>query len=159
MKLSSFLSLILVAGFLAGCATDQSPVDRRIEKNSAMFGQLSEDEKRLVTAGRIKEGMRMDAVYLSWGPADNITHGEKDGKLVETWYYGTRDPYAYSPYWNVGVGRGYGGGFGSFGFGTGPGRYYGSSLYARDFYYNRSFPTKWVSFHENRVVQWEAETP
>jgi len=150
MKISPILPLLLSALFLASCA-DTTPLDRRIAKNSAMYGQLSEEEKHLVTAGRIREGMRKDAVFIAWGPADNISHGEKDGKTVETWYYGTRDPYANGPHWNVGFGHGYGGGFGSIGYGS----YFDSSLYAQDFYNRRSFPYRWVSFHENRVVQWE----
>lgn len=146
-------TLLLIS--LTGCADETTSVQRRINKNPALFDQLSEAHKRLVVQGEIENGMRKDAVFLAWGPPDSTGRGQKDGKDTDIWYYGgayDRTAY-YDPYVTFGFGHGYGGGFGY-------GAYYGGypdPLYPRDFYYRRATPTAYVSFSANKVIEWQAE--
>lgn len=71
---------------LAGCQT-LSPVERRIDRNPAMFDRLSDHERHLVLHGEVEEGMSRDGVFLSWGRPDVVQDGSRNGKNREEWLY------------------------------------------------------------------------
>jgi hypothetical protein len=76
-------ALLLVAS-LSSCA---SGIERRITKNPAIYNQLSEGDKALVSKGQIREGMSKHAVFIAWGqPARKMT-GKKKGQDFERWNY------------------------------------------------------------------------
>jgi hypothetical protein len=102
------LSLAASALFLAGCATPE----QRISDHPEIFQTLGPRDQELVKAGKIREGMSQDAVWLAWGTPDQKATGVARGKPVETWiyndYYYANSPYAY-PYGPFGYGGYYGG--------------------------------------------------
>tara|TARA_R110002096_G_scaffold16106_28_gene55179 strand:+ start:11744 stop:12199 length:456 start_codon:yes stop_codon:yes gene_type:complete len=148
MKTSlKFLVLIPVV-LLVGCSTT-TVIEKRISKYPELFAQLSEDHQLLVRQGRVQEGMNRNAVFLAWGPADNITQGSKDGKAVETWLYGGGYTDYNSPRFNVGYGYGgYGRGGGHFGYGVnfpiGPNTHYHGDPSARAVFTN-GIVSEWQS--------------
>lgn len=78
----------LAAMTLSQCA---STVERRIEKNPAIFSSLSPADQELVRQRKLREGMGKDAVFLAVGRPDRVTMGRKEGKDFERWTYeGTR---------------------------------------------------------------------
>src|SRR3954468_19694739 len=102
------LGLCASALFFAGCATPE----QRISDHPEIFQTLSPRDQELVKAGKIREGMSQDAVWIAWGSPDQKATGVARGHSVETWiyndYYYANSPYPY-PYGPFG----YGGYFGS----------------------------------------------
>lgn len=94
--------------FFAGCATPE----QRISDHPEIFQTLSPRDQELVKAGKIREGMGQDGVYLAWGTPDQKATGVARGHQVETWiyndYYYANSPYPY-PYGPFGYGGYYGG--------------------------------------------------
>jgi len=130
-----------------GCTTTTA-TDRRIEKNPAMYGKLSGDDKLLVQKSQIREGMTKDAVYLAWGPADRVRSGRDRGQTVETWIY---DGFG-GPHTTLSVGYGYGYGYG------GPFWPYGYGFYGPPAYYPiADGPMAEVKFQNGRVIAWQSE--
>lgn len=104
---------LLVAIGLSSCA---SPVERRITSNPELYGRLSENDKRLVSQGRLREGMTREMVFLAWGRPDQVAHGRAGGSAIEKWtYVGERPVYTHS----IGLGWGFGGGYSRYGYGYG----------------------------------------
>ncbi|MEM1295985.1 MAG: hypothetical protein AAGH89_11510 [Verrucomicrobiota bacterium] len=134
---------------LVGCSTT-SALEKRISKHPELMAQLSEDHQLLVRQGRVTEGMDRNAVFLSWGPADSVAQGSKNGKSVETWLYGGGYTDYNAPRFNIGYGYGgYGSGGGHFGYGVnfpigGPDTHYHGDSTAR------------VVFSGGKVTEWQS---
>jgi hypothetical protein len=85
-KFFGFVSGLLLAGFLTGCATP-STVQSRIQERNAAYNSLAPDVQQLVTEGRIRAGMSEDAVYIAWGKPDQVLQsGDQRGEFT-TWVY------------------------------------------------------------------------
>jgi hypothetical protein len=158
------LTLCLAASalFFSGCATPE----QRISDHPEIFQTLSPRDQELAKAGKIREGMSMDAVWLAWGTPDQKATGVARGKPVETWiyndYYYANSPYPY-PYGPFGYG-GYWGGGGAV-FHTHGGRRFvviGDPFYDPFFYSyippRVSYPSKTVTFERGRVVEIQVMT-
>lgn len=86
------LPAVAVAGlFLSACSTPQS----RIEANPAIVARLSPGDRNLASAGRIRDGMNKDAVFIAWGRPDRVYRGSHQGKDFEAWIYTTREVRYY----------------------------------------------------------------
>lgn len=133
-------------GLLTTSCTTTTAADRRIEKNPAMYGKLSGDDKLLVEKGQIREGMTKDAVYLAWGPADRVRSGRDRGQSVETWTYDGMSNVSLSV--GYGYGYGYGGPFWPYGYG-----FYGPPAY----YPVPNGPMAEVKFQNGKVIAWQSE--
>jgi hypothetical protein len=106
------LGLLLAIG-LSSCA---APIERRIASNPEIYTKLSENDKILVSQGRLREGMTKEAVFLAWGRPDRVGHGRAQGSAIERWTYVAQRPiYTHS----VGLGIGMGHGYGRYGYGYG----------------------------------------
>jgi hypothetical protein len=83
------LRLFRAFGFamLAACST----VESRIEKHRAAYDRLAPAEQRLVSEGKVREGMPKAAVMIAWGRPDDIRLGSEAGRNYEVWTY-----YRYS---------------------------------------------------------------
>jgi len=104
----------LTALLLASCAsTPQS----RIKSNPATYAALSAEDKQLVEAGQIREGMTPQAAFLAWGnPSQEITGLEDDKAYTEWRYIDYRTVSSNSFHGSFGYGNGFGHGrFGKFG--------------------------------------------
>jgi len=156
------LTIVVVAVGFAGCST----VEKRISENPQMFQSLSPRDQQLVSNGQIRTGMSQDAVWLSWGSADQRAVGAMRGQSTETWVYTTTYSYPYGGYGYGGYGPYWGGGpwgWGGFG-GVGVfhnGRrfaFFGDPFYD-PFYYSYIptyvYPYKVVTFSNGRVVSFQ----
>jgi hypothetical protein len=159
------LSLTATALCLTGCET----VENRISDHPDIFNSLSPRDQALAREGKIRSGMSMNAVWLSWGSPAQKTFGEMRGHQTETWIYiATRTaPYgsAYYPYY--GYGPGFYGGFGAVGvFRT---HHHGRFIFFGDpfydpFYYSYipptiSVPYRTVTFSNGRVMSFQYLAP
>src|SRR5204862_6830430 len=74
---------------LTSCSTTET----RISGHPEIFQRLSPRDQDLVSQGKIREGMSLDAVWLAWGTPDQKGVGTARGHAVETWIY---NEYVYS---------------------------------------------------------------
>lgn len=71
---------------LAGCATKTTIASRKLERRAA-YASFPPEIKSLVDAGRISAGMTPSAVYIAWGPPDEVLRsGDRNGESM-TWVY------------------------------------------------------------------------
>jgi hypothetical protein len=153
--------LMLAALFFAGCETTES----RISENRDLYNSLSPQDQQLVSSGRIRPGMSMNAVYLAWGRPDQKAAGAMKRQMTETWIYVNYVPaYGYGGY-----GYPYGPGFGFYGGGVGVIRtrhggrsfaFVGDPFYD-PFYYSYippsiPYPYRTVTFANGRVVSFQS---
>ena len=89
------------AMIFSGCAT----IGGRISQHPEMYQSLSPSDQALVSQGRIRSGMSMDAVWLAWGTADQNFPTNVRGRPGETWVYLRYEtppsyggPYYYGPF-------------------------------------------------------------
>jgi hypothetical protein len=157
------LSLSASALFFTGCATPE----QRISDHPEIFQTLSPRDQELVKAGKIREGMSPDAVWVAWGTPDQKATGVARGRPVETWIYNeytyANAPYPY-PYGPFGYGGYFGGGRIAF-HSHGRHRFaiIGDPFYD-PFYYSYipprvAYPSKTVTFQNGRVVSIQVLTP
>ncbi len=90
----------------------------RIEKNLALYNDLSVQEQELVSRGQIAEGMTPQAVFLAMGSPDRRLEGSNAGVRTMRWDYTSLSPiYTNSFYGHFGSGWGrYSRRYGGFGF-------------------------------------------
>lgn len=81
----NFAILAALAGLfaVAGCSTPQS----RAKERAVAFERLSEEDQKLVMAGRIREGLSEDAVYVALGRPTRVARGRVEGKDEVKWIY------------------------------------------------------------------------
>jgi hypothetical protein len=164
---------ILVRALTSGIAasalilTSCSTTETRISKHPEIYQSISANDQALVSQGRIRAGMLLNAVWLAWGSPDRKVVGNMRGRATETWIYVNYEPVPYPYYgpYGPGFGYGYGYGFGSVGF---VGRrhhggrsfvFFGSPFYD-PFYYSYippsiPYPYKTVTFARGRVVSFQ----
>jgi hypothetical protein len=160
MKRQIFLrALTLVLSASAIVLTSCSTPETRISDHPEIFQTLSPRDQELVKAGKIREGMSQDAVWLAWGIPDQKATGVAHGKSVETWiyneYYYANSPYPY-PYGPFGYGGYYGGNVIFHRHGGHRFAIIGDPFYD-PFYYSYipprvAYPSKTVTFWNGRVV-------
>jgi hypothetical protein len=80
----TFLFLIPVL-FFAGCAT--STIQSRENENAAVYASFSPEVKSLVNHGQIRAGMSTNAVYMAWGPPEEILQNGNTHGVFKTWIY------------------------------------------------------------------------
>ena len=101
MKTIAFLACAIVLAFTS-CA---SPLQRRLERNPALFAKLSESHRASILAGRVEEGMTKDAVFLAWGRPSRVTGGKRAGQSFERWNYtGYEAVQSYDSGFGLGMG-------------------------------------------------------
>jgi hypothetical protein len=83
---------------LAGCASNGTILSRKQERQAA-YAALTPEFKQLVDTGQIKVGMPEDAVYISWGPPDQVTENEDASGHTRIWIY-MGQWMEESRYWN-----------------------------------------------------------
>jgi len=92
----------LAAAFLlTSCGTPGT----RISQHPDIYQGLSAADQTLVSQGRIRLGMTMDAVWLAWGTPEQKVPGFGRGSPTETWVYlryatppSYGGPYYYGPF-------------------------------------------------------------
>jgi hypothetical protein len=157
------LCLSASALILPGCSTTET----RISDHPEIFQTLSPRDQELVKAGKIREGMSQNAVWVAWGAPDQKATGVARGNPVETWIYNeytyANAPYPY-PYGPFGYGGYFGGGRIAF-HRHGAHRFaiIGDPFYD-PFYYSYipprvAYPSKTVTFQNGRVVSIQVLTP
>ncbi|MBP7949174.1 MAG: hypothetical protein KA004_05915 [Verrucomicrobiales bacterium] len=141
-----FLPGLLAALFLCGCAA--STPQSRIAKRPEAFAAIPAKHKELAQRGSISEGMSKDAVWIAWGPANQILRGSVNGKSYDLWRYtGLRPVYQHS----FGMGISFGHHHGHRGCGGWSAPYY-------DYDYGPvyvPFTAAEVRFRNDAVVSWE----
>ena len=135
---------------LSSCA---ATVERRIEKNPALFAALSPEDQQLVREGRFREGMTQEAVFLAAGRPGRVMTGPKDGKDFERWSY-----IGQEAIWTQTYGAGWGGwAYGGWGQpycgGWGPGFNAGPSVTYIP------YEAATVDFVNRKVVGWATNAP
>src|SRR3979409_813592 len=157
------LCLSASALILSGCSTTET----RISDHPEIFQTLSPRDQELVKAGKIREGMSQNAVWVAWGTPDQKATGVARGNPVETWIYNeytyANAPYPY-PYGPYGYGGYFGGGAGGF-YPHRPHRFafFGDPFFD-PFYYSYipprvAYPSKTVTFVNGRVVSIQFLSP
>jgi len=71
---------------LAGCSTP-STIAARKQERLAVFNALPPDQQQKIEKGEIKVGMPEEAVYIAWGPPDQILQNETAQGLTKVWVY------------------------------------------------------------------------
>jgi hypothetical protein len=149
------LCLSASALILPGCSTTET----RISDHPEVFQTLSPRDQELVKAGKIREGMSQNAVWIAWGTADQKATGVAHGRPVETWiyndYYYANSPYPY-PYGPFGYGGYFGGNVIFHRHGGHRFAIIGDPFYD-PFYYSYipprvAYPSKTVTFSNGRVI-------
>lgn len=163
--ISRALMLGLAAGVLT--LTSCSTVESRVSDHPEIYNNLSPGDQAFVREGRIRSGMRSDAVWLAWGNPDRKIAGNMRGRETETWVYvqyQTAYPYGYRygyPYGPYGFGYGYG-----FGGGLVRAHHGNRFIFFGDPFYDPFFyswyippsvpvPYKTVTFSNGRVVSFQ----
>ncbi len=93
--------------FIANSCAPSTPATR-IEKNPAMFQNLSTSDKQLAQLGQVERGMHKDGVLLAWGKPHGVSFGSRSGTSFEKWIYTTSSPVYTSslqPFIACGYGR------------------------------------------------------
>src|SRR5205807_8496566 len=166
MKRQIFLRALIVglcasALLFNGCSTTET----RISDHPEIFQTLSPNDQALVKAGKIREGMSQNAVWVAWGTPDQKATGVARGKPVETWiyndYYYANSPYPY-PYGPFGYGGYFGGGVVFHRHGHHRFAVIGDPFFD-PFYYSYipprvAYPSKTVTFSGGRVVSIQVMT-
>jgi len=155
------VSLCASAFLFNGCSTTET----RISDHPEIFQTLSPNDQALVKAGKIREGMSQNAVWVAWGTPDQKATGVARGKPVETWiyndYYYANSPYPY-PYGPFGYGGYFGGGVVFHRHGHHRFAVIGDPFFD-PFYYSYipprvAYPSKTVTFSGGRVVSIQVMT-
>jgi len=155
------LGLAASAIVFTGCSTTET----RISDHPEIFQTLSPRDQELVRAGKIREGMSENAVWIAWGAPDQKATGVARGKPVETWiyndYYYANSPYPY-PYGPFGYGGYFGGGVVFHQHGHHRFAIIGDPFYDPFFYSyvppRVAYPSKTVTFQGGRVVSIQVMT-
>jgi hypothetical protein len=156
------LCLSASALILPGCSTTET----RISDHPEIFQTLSPRDQELVKAGKIREGMSQNAVWVAWGSPDQKATGVARGKPVETWIYNeytyANAPYPY-PYGPFGYGGYFGGRIAFHRHGAHRFAIIGDPFYD-PFYYSYipprvAYPSKTVTFQNGGVVSIQVMTP
>jgi hypothetical protein len=156
------LCLSASALILPGCSTTET----RISDHPEIFQTLSPRDQELVKAGKIREGMSQNAVWVAWGTPDQKATGVARGNPVETWIYNeytyANAPYPY-PYGPFGYGGYFGGRIAFHRHGAHRFAIIGDPFYD-PFYYSYipprvAYPSKTVTFQNGRVVSIQVLTP
>ncbi len=147
MKTLLLLSIPLCV-LLSSCSSTPT---QRIEKNPAIYADLSPSHQKLVSEGKITKGMTKPAVFLAMGRPDQKIAGNTDGKDFERWDYNVLTPTyhtGFSSYY--GHGFGHRGGFRRRGF-------RGGSRYGIGFHPSLSYVPRRgasVGFTTGKVSSW-----
>jgi len=77
---------LVLAGFLAGCSTAAT----RINRNQELFNSLAAKDQELIKQGRIAVGFTSDMVRLALGEPDRVyartdARGESESWVYTTW--------------------------------------------------------------------------
>ena len=156
------LALSASALVLSGCSTTET----RISDHPEIFQTLSPRDQELVKAGKIREGMSHNAVWVAWGSPDQKATGVARGNPVETWIYNeytyANAPYPY-PYGPFGYGGYFGGRIAFHHHGRHRFAIIGDPFYD-PFYYSYipprvAYPSKTVTFQNGGVVSIQVMTP
>ena len=86
MKLCVFLRLPTLAATIllaSGCETPRT----RARLHPEAFAKLSAANQRLVLAGKVRDGMNTDAVYIAWGEPDEKRPATGGQEPTESWLY------------------------------------------------------------------------
>lgn len=91
MKASCFLSNSALVPLLAallwtGCASPGT-IQSRQQERAAAYTTFSPETKSLVDQGQIAVGMTTNAVYIAWGPPDDVIEGTDQHGAVTVWEY------------------------------------------------------------------------
>jgi hypothetical protein len=156
------LCLSASALILPGCSTTET----RISDHPEIFQTLSPRDQELVKAGKIREGMSQNAVWVAWGTPDQKATGVARGNPVETWIYNeytyANAPYPY-PYGPFGYGGYFGGRIAFHRHGAHRFAIIGDPFYDPFFYSyippRVAYPSKTVTFQNGRVVSIQVLTP
>lgn len=148
--LTKILGLLTVSLLLSNCASFHS-YETRIKKNPSIYQNLSAKDKELTAAGKIRQGMSKEAVFMSWGKPSERREASSSGTLKETWIY-KRHQEVVDYNYGVGFGYGYGRGYGR--------RGYSNCGYYPSFYGGPSiayvpYTVAKVVFVNGKVVSWE----
>lgn len=144
---ASFLSVLAVI-LLSQCA---STVERRIERNPALYASLSTQDQQLVRQRQLREGMAKDAVFLAVGKPDRVASGRKNGKDYERWtYLGTETVTTQT----FGLGMGGWGGWGGAWGGCGP--FFDPFFMGGPMVTYIPYEAAWVDFVNGRVSGWQS---
>jgi len=130
---------------LSQCA---STVERRIEKNPALYSALSTQDQQLVRQRQLREGMTKDAVFLAVGRPDRVAGGRKNSKDYERWTYLDTQTVTTQ---TLGFGMGgWGGGWG----GCGP--FFDPFFMGGPMVSYIPYEAAWVDFVNGRVSGWQS---
>ena len=80
LRLLSYAATILLA---AGCETPHT----RARLHPGAFAKLSATDRSLALAGKVRDGMNTDAVYMAWGEPDEKRAATGGKEPAESWLY------------------------------------------------------------------------
>ena len=135
------LCLPFIALLSISCSSTNTP-ERRIAASPQPYQPLGENEKALVRAGQISNGMSKSAVWLAWGEPAGKSYGQSGRARTEQWIYRSYQPVYTQSFYGSNYGHYYDCGYGYSGLGFGLGVNY------------VPVPSAKVDFENDRVVAW-----
>ncbi len=88
---SSILRILAGVALIAGCATQQERIQRRIAEKADFFATLAPEKQQLVREGRIEAGDPTEAAWIVYGRPDRIFQKVTVSGTNEVWSYISED--------------------------------------------------------------------
>lgn len=85
-SLVTFGALLIAAIALTGCDATTGTA-ARIQEKSAVFAQLTPEQKKRVEAGSIERGYTTDMVYMALGKPSKVREKDSPDGMVVMWTY------------------------------------------------------------------------
>jgi hypothetical protein len=109
--MKALLMMLSAVVLLSSCS---SGPERRVSRNPQIFDRLSQSDRDAVLAGKVREGMSKEAVFLAFGRPVEVSEGRRNGQALEKWGYTRLQPVFFNSFYS-----GWGGPCGSpLGWGT-----------------------------------------
>lgn len=87
-----FIAAVACAALLAGCATQQQRIEKRIGQKAAFFATLPANNQQRLREGVLVSGDAPEAAWIVYGPPDRVFSRVTGTTTNEVWSYIAYEP-------------------------------------------------------------------